>query len=82
MYYVYLIVNEKGDRYIGYTSDLRRRIKEHKEGQNKYSSTKDRSWKLIYYEAYPTKELAKRRESILKRNGSMRRWLYKRLELL
>ena len=82
MYYVYLIMNESRDKYIGYTSDLKRRVKQHKEGQSKYTSSKDRNWKLVYYEAYPTKDLAIKRESILKRNGSMRRHLYKRLELL
>ena len=42
----------------------------------------DLSWKLIYYEAYPTERIARKRESILKKNGSIRKRLYERLELL
>ena len=82
MYYVYLLVNNNGDKYIGYTSDLRRRIKEHKESRSKYTSSKDLSWKLVYYEAYPTKRLAIKREMILKKNGSIRKRLYEKLEIL
>ena len=75
MYYVYLIVyEEKKNRYIGYTSDLRRRVKEHKRERGDV--------KLIYYEAYPTKEMAMRRERSLKRSGNARKSLYERLNLL
>ena len=82
MYYVYLLVNNKNDKYIGYTKDLKRRIREHKEGRSKYTSQKDLKWELIYYEAYPTKELALKREKVLKKNGGIRKRLYERLELL
>ena len=82
MYYVYLLVNERGDRYIGYTEDLKKRVQEHKEGKSRYTSQREPSWKLVYYEAYPTKRLALKRESTLKKNGSMRKRLYERLELL
>ena len=76
MYYVYLIIygKNKEQRYIGYTSDLKRRIREHQ--------IKKREVKLIYYEAYPIKDMAIRRERSLKRSGSARRALYERLRLL
>jgi len=32
MYYVYLLVNEKGETYTGFSSDLMRRIREHHSG--------------------------------------------------
>ena len=35
MYYVYLIVNNSNDKYIGYTSDLKRRLREHQKGSSK-----------------------------------------------
>ena len=82
MYYVYLLVNEYGDKYIGYTSDLKRRVREHQEGKSIYTSQHGSEWRLVYYEAYPSKKIALKRESVLKRNGSMRKYLYQRLELL
>ena len=82
MYYVYLIVNNSNDKYIGYTSDLKKRLREHQKGSSKYTSQRDLSWRLIYYEAYPIERIARKRESILKKNGSMRKRLYERLELL
>ena len=81
MYYIYLLVNSDGDKYIGYTSDLRQRLKEHQAGESRYTASKRRDWKLIYYEAYPLERLARKREQVLKKNGSMRKHLYKRLEL-
>ena len=67
MYCVYLIVNENSEKYIGYTSDLKKRLREHQSGKSKYTSQRNLSWKLVYYEAYPTKELAVNREKVLKK---------------
>ena len=65
-YYVYVIESEnKGDLYIGYTTDLTRRLKEHNQGLN-FSTKLDKPWKLIYYEACITENDAKRRERYLK----------------
>jgi putative endonuclease len=51
--------------YIGYTSDLRKRLKEHREGN--VTSTKSRTpFELIFYEAYKNKYDAIRREKYLK----------------
>ena len=77
MYYVYVIVSDKGERYIGYTGDLKRRIKEHNEGKN--ASTKGRKWKLVYYEAYLNKEDAIERERKLKQRGKSKQVLYERI---
>ena len=63
MFYVYILKN-KSEIYIGYTSDLRRRLAEHNAGKTK--STKGRDWKILYYEAHTEQEDAKRRESYLK----------------
>ena len=78
MYYVYLIENSDGDRYIGYTSNLKRRLQEHREEKSFYTSKRRCDWQIIYYEAYVNKEIAIRRERALKRNRSK---LYKRLGL-
>ena len=65
MHYVYVLKNPANDRiYIGFTSDLKRRFKEH---QNMPSH---RGWKLVYYEAYLDESDARQRESKLKNYGS------------
>ncbi len=51
---------------MGYTNDLRRRIKEHNTRKGgKYTKNKGKFF-LIYYEAYRSREDAKRREDNLK----------------
>jgi len=53
MYHVYLIKNRKtGITYIGYTNNLKRRIKEHKR----------ETIELIYYEAYKDEKDVRERE--------------------
>lgn len=66
MYYVYILRSRKDENlYTGFTSDLRRRLREHREGNT--PSTKDRRpLELIYYEAYLLEEDARAREIYLK----------------
>ena len=78
MYYVYCIVSSGGDLYIGYTKELNRRISEHQSGKSK--STKGKIWKLAYYEAYLSKEDARRRERMLKQRGQAKRFLKDRMK--
>lgn len=79
MYYVYVLQSDKDSGlYIGFTSDLKRRFKEHQEGKS--VSTKWRCpWRLIYYEAYLNKEDAEGRELFLK-SGAGRSFLRKQLK--
>ena len=57
--------------YIGFSTDLKRRLSEHKRGAS--FATKSRGpWKLIYYEAYTEREDAEGREKFLK-SGAGRR---------
>ena len=76
MYYVYLIVNETGGKYIGYTSDLKKRFEAHNRGLNR--STSGHIWKIAYYEAYQSENDARRRERNLKKSSQARRWLDER----
>jgi putative endonuclease len=78
MYYVYLLKDLKKKIYIGYSADLKRRIKEHLNNKS-YSSSRMQKPKLFYYEAYANKEAAKEREKKLKQYGSAYRGLLKRL---
>ena len=77
MFYVYLIASED-EKYIGYTSDLRRRLLQHNNNQNR--STKNRTWKLIYYESYLSEVDARTRENKLKHDGRSRRYVYERVK--
>ncbi len=65
-YYVYILQSLKNNSlYIGYTSDLRKRLKEHNSGKSK--ATKPfRPYKLIFYEAFLNKTDAENREEYLK----------------
>lgn len=82
MFYVY-ILKIKGIKdknfYIGYTSDLKKRVGEHVNGNAK--TTKGKSPILIYYEAYNNKYLALKREKGIKSSGSVYNALFKRLKL-
>ena len=67
-YYVYILYNNrKNFIYVGYSEDLKERIKYHNSGQVK--STKSYfPLELIHYEAYSDIKDAKRREGYLKTN--------------
>jgi len=66
MYYVYVLLSKVDNkRYIGFTSDLKRRLEEHNNGENKSTKCR-RPLKLIYYEACLSQKDATRREKYLK----------------
>ncbi len=72
MFYNYVLQSLKnGNLYVGYTIDLRKRLKEHNQGLNK-STKPSRPWKIIYYEACLNEEDAKRRENYLKTSQGQR----------
>jgi|SRR3989338_3079228 len=64
MFYTYVLEDKKESLYIGFTSDLRKRLKEHNQGRN--VSTKNRSWHCVYYEACLNESDARRREKYVK----------------
>lgn len=72
MYYVYILQSLKDKSfYMGYSSDLKKRIKEHFSGQ--VTSTKKKiPFRLIYYEAYLEKKDALGREKFLKSGAGWR----------
>ena len=77
MYYVYVIANEKGKTYIGYTGNLEKRLETHNAGGN--TSTKGNKWHYVYYETYASKEDAVLRERRLKSHGQSKRQLKARI---
>jgi len=67
MYYTYVIESETspGRRYIGHTSDLKRRMADHNSGKCAHTA-KHRPWKLKLYIAFEDLEHARRFERYLK----------------
>ena len=69
MYHVYLLRSKKDKSfYIGYTSDLDKRLREHNLGLVGYTS-KYKPWSLVYYEGYISLLDAQKREKTLKSFG-------------
>ncbi len=80
VYYVYLIKSKKKDWvYIGFTSDLRKRFREHNLGKVRVTKS-NRPFTLIYYEAYRDESDARKREIELKKKGQQKEFLKARIK--
>jgi putative endonuclease len=64
--YIYIVGNERPTVYIGVTSDLVKRITEHKEGFVKGFTSTYNLHKLLYFEHYEGIEDAIQREKQIK----------------
>ena len=51
-FYVYIMASPSGTLYIGVTNDLRRRVREHKEGKTEGFSKKYGCNRLVFYENF------------------------------
>ena len=66
MFYTYVLWNKEDKKfYIGYTADLKRRMQEHN-CNGVHSTSRFKSAKLIFYEAFLSKEDSIRRERYFK----------------
>lgn len=80
MYIVYVIQhNLDKSIYIGRTNNLRQRLLQHNANKNNSTVRQAGEWVLIYAEAYRDKKDAIIRELRLKKHGSGKHELYKRL---
>ena len=80
MYTVYVLHSTTYEKiYIGYTSDLRKRMLSHNHLSHKGWTRKYRPWRLIHQEEYDSKRSAMQRERELK-GAKGREWI--RLTLL
>ena len=72
-FYVYMLLSKgvKPISYVGYTKNLKNRIKLHNSGKGA-KFTKGRSWKLIYKEIFKSKSKAISREYYIKNNRTLR----------
>ena len=81
MFFVYILKSRKDKKtlYTGYTSDLRKRFKEHNLGLVGWSKLK-RPWQIVYYEAYASRQDAQKREENLKLRAKAHRQLLNRIK--
>ena len=63
--------SKKPVTYVGYTNDLKKRIKLHNSGKGA-KFTRGRQWKLIYKENFKSKTEAISREYYIKKNRNLR----------
>ena len=79
MHWIYILENLNDKSwYIGYTSDLEKRIKDHQRGNGARTTRIKKDWKLIYCEGYLEKLDALGREDFLK-SGSGRKFIKKQI---
>jgi len=72
-YFVYMLksLSKFPVTYVGYTNDLKKRIKLHNNGKGA-KFTRGRKWRLIYKERLNSKKEAISREYYIKNNRSLR----------
>ena len=74
MHFVYLIITKNNNKiisYVGYTNNLDNRILLHNSSKGA-KFTRGRSWKLIYYKKYKSKNIALKEEYKLKKDYKLR----------
>ena len=79
-YYVYILRSQRNEErfYIGYTTDLKERLKDHANPDNKSYTKSYAPWKLKTYIVFDNKNMAQQFELYLK-TQSGRAFLKKRL---
>lgn len=71
-WYVYILRSlSNKELYIGFTSDINKRLKEHNRGLV-FSTKPYLPWRIIHFEAYRDENDAKRREEYLKTSQGSR----------
>jgi len=80
MYWVYIIKSKGYNQlYIGYTTDLAKRLKEHNLGKS-LSTKRYMPWKAVYLEGYANEDDAKDREIKIKQFGKVYSQLKRRIK--
>ena len=79
-YFVYIIatkVKNKTISYVGYTSNLSKRLNDHNTGKGA-KFTRGKKWKIIFKKQYKTKVKAMKEEYKLKKNYLLRNKIKKK----
>ena len=74
-HFVYLLLSLKKTKiksYVGYTNNLKKRLKLHNTGKGA-KSTRGYKWKIIYFRKYNSKKEAMTEEFFLKKNRKRRK---------
>ena len=74
-FYVYMLLNYDNSKkisYVGYTNNIKKRIKLHNSSKGA-KFTKGRKWKLIYKKKFSSKSEALKYEYFLKKNYNLRK---------
>ncbi len=81
LFYVYMLksIGVKPVTYVGYTKNLKNRIKLHNSGKGA-KFTRGRKWKLIYKETVDTKSKAISKEYYIKKNRTFRNKINKKFK--
>ena len=80
MHYLYILQNDVSkELYIGYTTDLKARLRTHNARGRKATTRNDGKWHFVYVELYRAEHDARIREHRLKSHGSGLRELKKRI---
>ena len=67
MYYTYILKSERIQKlYIGYTSNLKKRLKEHNQNKSNSYTYKTGPYRLVFYEAFLSKQDAQKQEKFYK----------------
>jgi putative endonuclease len=78
VFFIYVLGSENPrgwQTYVGWTTDLDRRLKRHNSGTGA-KSTRGRRWIILYAERHPTRQAAMSREWHLKRDRAFRKALW------
>ena len=74
-HFIYLLLNSKKSKiksYVGYTNNLKKRLKLHNTGRGA-KSTRGYKWKIIYSRKYNSKKKAMSEEFFLKKDKKKRK---------
>ncbi|WP_144704880.1 GIY-YIG nuclease family protein [Fictibacillus phosphorivorans] len=66
-HYLYILECKDGSYYTGYTNDLEKRFKKHEEGKGAKYTRGRGPLKLVFQQAFPTKQEAMRMEFAVKK---------------
>jgi len=81
MWSVYVIQNDvTSEKYIGFTSNLKKRINTHNSVGQKFTTRKKGKWVVVYAELFRNKIDAVNRERRLKSHGRAKQELFRRIE--
>ena len=74
MYFVYILKCKDGSLYTGITTDLARRLEEHKSGKGAKFTRARKAGKIVYSERKRNRSTASRREAEIKSWSREEKW--------